>query len=77
MWPIGVLSRKSSRQQENSQDCLKKFEPITANGTSFDVEVIATGNKNSYASIRKGAVVIKVPRWLGTKKSQEVATACI
>ncbi len=52
---------------------MQEFEPILANGTRFDVTVIATRNKNSYASVRHGTVVIKIPRWLKGDEAFKVA----
>jgi hypothetical protein len=73
MWQIGALLKAGSRQQEDSQEPLQRFEPIFANGRSFDVEVVTTRNKNSYASVRHGMVQIRIPRRLGGKESSRVA----
>jgi hypothetical protein len=52
---------------------LQEFEPILANGASFSVTVVTTRNKNSYASVRNGAVLIRIPRRLGAKDAYKVA----
>ena len=69
------MFKAGSRQPRSSGIAysVQKFEPILANGRSFDVTVIATNNRNSYATVRKGAVLIKIPRWIGRDKAHEVA----
>ncbi len=52
---------------------MQEFEPILANGTRFDVTVIATRNKNSYASVKQGTVLIKIPHWLRGDDAFKVA----
>jgi hypothetical protein len=54
---------------------MQEFEPILANGTSFNVVVIATNNKNSYASVRDGTVLIRIPRWLDSGEACKVANS--
>ncbi len=53
---------------------MQEFEPISAKGTSFDVTVIATRNKNCYASVRGRTVQIRIPRWLGSNEASKAAS---
>jgi predicted metal-dependent hydrolase len=67
------MSRISSRPRRDNWDDLQRLEPVLANGTSLDVVVVATSNKNSYASVRNGILQIRIPRRLGRNEAQKVA----
>lgn len=68
MWKTGFGKPRSSVEQR-----MQEFGPILANGTSFGVRVVSTNNKNSYATVRAGTVLIKIPRWLSGDEAYKVA----
>lgn len=50
------------------------FPPVQVNNTSLGVEIKTTSNRNAYARVRNGSIVISIPTFMRPDSASRVAT---
>ncbi len=49
-----------------------EIQDFTVNERTFGVEVVRTGNRNAYARVSNGKIIISVPRRIGSREAERV-----
>ena len=50
-----------------------EFQSVSVKSTIFEVDLVASANRNAYAKVRKGRIVISVPKRINRKYADKVA----